>query len=131
MPATPAATRARVLLIDDERPYLEVLREFLKREYEVEIAESTAEATEILKTRQFDLVVCDHMMPGESGLEFLTRTTQAHPRMRRIMMTGYLNPELLSRSVPQAQLSSLILKPVGAVELSQLIRSALNRDAGR
>ncbi len=123
--ASTQPARPRLLLIDDERPYLEVLHECLKDEFDVEIAENTEEAGALIKKCPFDVVVCDHMMPGEQGLTFLMRTCEEYPKMRRIMMTGYMNPELLSRSVPLAQLSSLVLKPVGAVELSRVIRAAL------
>jgi DNA-binding NtrC family response regulator len=124
-PAQAAKPRPKVLLIDDELPLLDALSLGLKNDFEVEIASSAEEAALLETTRQYDVVVCDQMLPGEQGLEFLIRSSERQPGARRIMMTGYINPELLSRSVSLAKLSACLIKPVGAKDLTQAIRAAL------
>jgi DNA-binding NtrC family response regulator len=119
--------RPSVLLVDDERSYLEVLRKGLQKDYDVQLAEDAQDAEIRMSLRHFDVIVCDHLMPGEPGLDFLVRVSELHPRTRRILMTGYINPELLSRSVAVAQLSLCMLKPVGATQLAQALRETLER----
>ena len=81
----------------------------------------------MMATRNYDVVVSDHLMPGEEGLQFLIRVSRRYPRTKRIMITGYMNPELLSRSVALAELSACLLKPVKAAALAAAIREAVRR----
>ena len=64
-------------------------------------------------------------MPGQNGLDFLMLSAERQPATRRIMLTGYINPELLSRAVPLAGLSACLLKPAHPHELKQAIQKAL------
>jgi DNA-binding NtrC family response regulator len=117
--------RPSILLVDDERPYLEMLRTGLSKEFEVQLAEDTQDAEQRMGLRDYDVIVCDHLMPGEPGLDFLVRLSEMYPKTRRILMTGYINPELLSRSTAVAKLSRCILKPVGVTELAKVLREVL------
>ncbi len=125
MTAPVPGSKPSVLLIDDEPYILELMRVGLEKDYEVETVTSAEEATLLTGTRQYDLIVCDQVMPGQNGLEFLMRSAERHPATRRIMLTGYINPELLSRAVPLAGLSACILKPAHPDELKRAIQKAL------
>lgn len=127
MPAQPLPPRPVVLLVDDEAPIREVLELGLKEHFEVESARSTQEAEMMLGTRSYDVIVCDHLMPDEEGLTFLTRARTQFPKVQRILMTGYINPELLSRSTGVAGLSGCLMKPVSAADVIAAIRHALPR----
>src|ERR1051325_2074293 len=94
----PPLPRPVVLLVDDDPAMRDVLELGLKEHFDLECARSTDEAELMLGTRSFDVIVCDHLMPVEEGLPFLTRARTQHPKVQRILMTGYMNPELLSRS---------------------------------
>jgi len=122
--ASPPARRS-VLLVDDERALLEALQLGLAREFDVELADTAEEAELMLAAKAFDVVVCDHLLPGEEGLQFLVRASERFPRTRRILLTGYFNPELLSRSVAVAGLSACLIKPAKAEQLAEAIRAAL------
>jgi CheY-like chemotaxis protein len=117
--------RPVVLLVDDEATVTDVLALALKQHFEVESARSAAEAEIMMGTRSYDIVVCDHMMPDEEGLAFLTRARRQFPQVQRILMTGYINPELLSRSTGVAGLATCLMKPVSPPDLIQAIRLAL------
>lgn len=125
MAAPSAPNRPVVLLVDDEQALLGALREGLESEFEIETASSAEEATMMASTRRYDVVVCDQLLPGEQGLEFLVKLAQHQPGARRIMMTGYINPELLSRSISLAKLSQCLIKPVSPQQLAQTIRAVL------
>lgn len=117
--------KVAVLVVDDERALLDVIRESLQTEFEVETAINAEEADLMMASRTYDAVICDHILPGESGLDFLIRMADRHPKTRRIFLTGYMNPELLSRSVALAKLTACLLKPARAAELSEIIRTTL------
>jgi response regulator RpfG family c-di-GMP phosphodiesterase len=127
MPASEPVPVSRpvVLVIDDELPLLDALRQGLKTEFDVEVASSAEEATMLSATRQYDVIVCDQLLPGEQGLEFLMRLARLHPGARRILLTGYINPDLISRSVALAGLSACLIKPVSTPELIKVIHKAL------
>ena len=117
--------RPTVLIVDDEQGIRDVLTLGLAKDFEVESARSANEAEAMLATRHYDVIVCDHLMPDEEGLTFLIRARTQFPKVQRILLTGYMNPELLSRSTELAGLASCIMKPVAAPDLIAAIRLAL------
>jgi DNA-binding NtrC family response regulator len=122
-PATPSPKDA-VLLIDDEKTLLEIFASALADEFEVATATSTREAEFILHKKSFKVVIADHLMPGGNGMGFLVRAREEYPHMQRILVTGYMKPEMLMRSVNEAALFRYLLKPVTLPELIQVVRDA-------
>jgi two-component system response regulator YesN len=121
-------SRPLLLLVEDEAPLAFALCESLSDQFEIEVAGNVAEARMLLGSRKFDIILSDHMLPGkQQGLEFLMEALSQQPNVKRILMTGYLNPELLSRSASLAQLSACLIKPF---EISQL-RKELDEALGR
>ena len=122
---SPLVARRPVLLVDDEPALLDAMSQGLAGEFEVVTAASAAEAVSRMALRKYAVVICDHVLPGETGLDFLIRMRERHPETRRILLTGYMNPELISRSIAVAGLSACMLKPVRAAELAKAVREAL------
>jgi len=121
----PPVPRPVVLLVDDEPAVTDALTATLKADFDVESARSASEAEMMMATRSYDIVVCDHLMPDEEGLTFLTRARKQFPQVQRILMTGYINPELLSRSTAVAGLAGCLMKPIRPADLIEAIRIAL------
>jgi CheY-like chemotaxis protein len=114
-----------VLLVEDEPLLLDSLVQELQGTCRVTTATSAAEADLRLAARHYDVIVCDHMLPGEQGLDFLSRTLELMPSTKRILMTGYTSPEFVSRSVAIAGLSACLVKPVRASEIAAAVKAAL------
>ena len=114
-----------VLLVDDEAQLLDSLGQELQETCKVFTASSAADADLRLAARRYDVIVCDHMLPGEQGLDFLSRTMEMMPSTKRILMTGYTSPEFISRSIVIAGLSACLVKPVRASEIAAAIKAAL------
>ena len=123
-PGTPLKPKDAILLIDDERPLLEVFSAALSPHFEVTLAGSAREAEFILHKKEFKVVVADHLMPGGNGMNFLVRARDEYPHMQRILVTGYMKPEMLMRSVNEAALFRYLLKPVSLPELIKVVRDA-------
>ncbi len=89
-PASQGGKRARVLVIDDELPIANTLRELLAPEHQVVAAASGREALAKLEAEEFDVVFCDLMMPGMSGIELFERVRSERPGLeeRIVFMTG-------------------------------------------
>ena len=117
--------RPAVLIVEDESPLLDAMRQGLEKEYDVDAASTAEEATLLAATRKYDVIISDQLLPGEQGLEFLMRVAAQQPSARRIMLTGYINPDLISRSIASAQLSACLLKPISIAELMKAIRKVI------
>lgn len=64
----------RILLVDDIPEFVETEREMIQEcglGYEVEVAATPEKAIDALKSKQFDLVILDLMMPRKNGIEML------------------------------------------------------------
>ena len=123
--ATPPSSRDDILVVDDERPLLDVFAEVLATRFNVTTATSAREAEFILRKKEFKVVVADHLMPGGNGMSFLVRAREEFPHMQRILVTGYMKPEMLLRSVNEAALFRYLLKPVSMVELVNTVQEAV------
>ena len=124
-PASPAgSTKDAVLLVDDEQSLLDVFVTALSPDFEVTTVNSTREAEFALRKKSFKVVVADHLMPGGNGMSLLVRAREEYPHMQRILVTGYMKPEMLLRSVNEAALFRYLLKPVAIVELIKVVHDA-------
>jgi DNA-binding NtrC family response regulator len=82
-------TGPRVLLVDDEEKFLDVLSQRLgTRGINAETSTSGEEALVKIKNRKFDAIVLDVMMPGMGGIETLKQIRKEYPELQIIMLTG-------------------------------------------
>jgi CheY-like chemotaxis protein len=124
-PATPmvSAPRARVLVVDDEPHVTSSLSRVLSGEHEVATANSAHDALRMLgKDRGFDVILCDVMMPGMTGIDLYTELARSAPEVtgRVVFMTGgAFTPRAVSflQGVPNPTLG----KPLNLDELRVLI----------
>ncbi len=122
-----------ILLVDDERALLDVYAAALSVYFDVSTATSVREAEFILNKRKFKAIISDHLMPGGNGMSLLVRSREEYPLMQRILVTGYMKPEMLLRSVNEAALFRYLLKPVSMNELISIVQDAVklhNQQAG-
>ncbi len=81
---------AKILVVDDERPILLLLKEALTQwGYQVTCASSAAEALELLRTEIFDALITDIRMPDMNGLDLLRKVRKHDESIEVVIMTGY------------------------------------------
>ncbi|HMJ11042.1 MAG TPA: ATP-binding protein, partial [Polyangiaceae bacterium] len=83
--------RARLLVIDDEPAILRAVARSLRREHDVVTEESGHGALERLREdRDFDVILCDLMMPTISGSDLYETVCTTYPGLERriVFMTG-------------------------------------------
>lgn len=64
--------RPLILICDDERPLRELIKAALGDTYRYVEAEDAQQAEEVLEAEHPDAMVLDVMLPGKSGIDFLT-----------------------------------------------------------
>jgi CheY-like chemotaxis protein len=88
----PELAGVRVLVVDDELDQLELAAATLRAfGAVVDTALSTREAQMYLVRKEFDVLVCDIAMPGESGLALIeqVRADSTAPHLRAVALTGF------------------------------------------
>jgi FixJ family two-component response regulator/GGDEF domain-containing protein len=84
--------RARVLAVDDQRYFRELIEGLLvEAGYEVQTASSGDEALHVLEREDFDIVVTDLVMPGLDGAELCGRIRQGRPDQDIVIVTGVVD----------------------------------------
>ena len=82
--------KIRVLIVDDEKEFVELVSERLTmRDYDVTAAFSGEEALQTVKKYNFDIVVLDVLMPGIDGIETLREIKRIKPLTEVILLTGH------------------------------------------
>jgi YesN/AraC family two-component response regulator len=115
--------KTSTLIIDDEVGILETIGDILDiKGYEVETAENGARGVEIAKTRHFDFILTDIVMPEMNGVEAYHQIKQISPDTEVIMMTGYGSDHPLVITAIHSGIKRLLHKPF---EVSSLLK-ALN-----
>ena len=119
----------RILLVDDERGFVQILGERLKfRGYDIRIAFSGEDALEKLEEEAADVVILDVRMPGIDGLEALREIKSTWPLTEVILLTGHAATETAVEGMKNGAFGYLI-KPAQIEELIEIIGAALARRA--
>jgi DNA-binding NtrC family response regulator len=84
------AKKIRVLLVDDEKEFLESLSErFELRGFEVYKAQSGPEAIRVVENNKIHAAVVDLKMPDMDGLVTITKLKEIQPKIKTILLTGF------------------------------------------
>jgi two-component system, NtrC family, response regulator HupR/HoxA len=117
-------SRSTVLVVDDEVRSLESLRRVLSEEFEVICASSAAEAEAVLAGEMVQVILCDQRMPGEGGVNFLTRVRELWPDTLRLIISGYTDSEDIIAGLNEAGIYQYITKPWHPDRLVETVRAA-------
>ena len=114
----------RVLLVDDEVEFLEIMSERMQaRGIEVTTSTSAQEALELIHTESFDAVILDFMMPEMNGLEALQAIKEKKPELQIILLTGHATVE---KGVEAMKLGAMdvVEKPADLEALAEKVKKA-------
>jgi putative two-component system response regulator len=118
---------AELLIVDDNEP----LRRWAERVmrdggYTCDGASGAADARECLEHSAYSLVLLDVNMPGESGMELLSRTRSSHPGTAVLIITGEDDPKLAMTAIEHGAYGYMV-KPLRSGELLISVANALHR----
>jgi len=117
---------ARILLVDDETPILDLVRGYLEREgYAIATAEDGVAAVEHVRTERPDVVVLDVMLPGLDGFEVL-RQIRTFSDAYVLMLTA--RSDEMDRVVGlSVGADDYLIKPFSPRELVARVKALLRR----
>ncbi len=119
--------KTRVLIVDDEKEFVQVLsKRLLIRDYDVTASLSGEDAIEKVKAYNFDVVILDVAMPGMDGIETLHEIKGIKPLIEVIMLTGHASVETAIEGMKLGALDYLI-KPCETEDLVAKINKAYER----
>jgi signal transduction histidine kinase len=119
--------REKVLIVDDERPALDVLTDITKKlGYEPIPVATALEALSTYDRWHPDVVLMDRGMPNMDGETCAKKIIEKDPKAKIIIVSGYEDkgPNGISTDVRKL-IKGYITKPCSAAELSQMISGAL------
>lgn len=124
-----------ILCVEDEPEVCEALLRDLEPyagAFRIEAAQDAAEAQRVVDSllaagQHLGLVLCDHVLPGDTGVEFLVRLNQRAETAaaRKVLVTGQAGLHDTVRAVNQANLDRYIAKPWTAAELHEVVTEQL------
>lgn len=125
------APSKKILLVDDEREFLEIMsRFFTRRQIDFALAEGCMKALELLDSNEYDVVVMDVSMPGLDGLECMAEIKKLYPALEVIILTGHAAPNASLVGMKMGAFD-YCLKPLDFDELLEKIKLARKAIAER
>ncbi len=114
----------RVLLVDDEKEFIDALAQRLEiRGFEVKTVYSGLEAIKIIPDLDFDVVVLDIKMPGMEGLEVLGKIKNIKPEVEVVMLTAHGSLEEAMQAMKK-DAHDFIMKPASIDVIIEKINTA-------
>ena len=117
-------SESKVLLVDDEREFVETLAMRLEtRGFKVAVAESGVTAVEKVRETPFDAILLDLAMPGMDGIDTLKRLRELNPDSQVVLLTGHATVKKATDAMRLGALD-LLEKPVDIEVLVEKIEEA-------
>jgi DNA-binding NtrC family response regulator len=116
--------RPRLLFVDDEQRVLNSMRIMFRRQFELFLASHGAEALDIVRDQDIDVIVADHRMPKMTGVEVLSKVRALSPRTVRILLTGYADLDAVEGSINDSEVFRFLTKPCAPQQLRETIELA-------
>lgn len=121
------STKARILVVDDERSMQEFLEILLRREgYDVTCAGDVDSALLALESDDFDVVISDLQMPGKTGLDLLHALRETSPETVALVMTAFASTETAIAAMKEGAYDYLT-KPFQVDEIRLVLEKALEK----
>ena len=122
-----AALRIRLLLVDDEPDFKEVMLKHLSRKgIRLSVAECCLDALDLLDTTPADVIIMDMNMPGMDGIQCLRQVKERWPLTEVIILTGHASVQSGMEGM-QSGAFDYCIKPIDVRELLEKVELAAQK----
>ena len=113
--------KPKILIVDDEISTTETLQGFLKKKgFDVTAEHDPETAVELIREKEYDLMIADYRMPKMNGLELIQKVREIDPVVAIIMISAYGKIETAVQ-IMKSGASDYLTKPIDLKELLLLI----------
>ena len=119
----------QLLVVDDEQPIIDVMRQSLEKlGYQVTATTDPREAVKLFRATpdRFDLLITDQTMPYLTGLQLAQELLALKPELPIILCTGY-SSMVNEEKAHAAGIAAYAMKPVDSATMAQMVHTALAR----
>ena len=118
----------RLLIVDDEKDLLNLLKKVLSKKCncEISLAENGKKAKRLVDSWRPDVVLTDIKMPDSDGLQLLSYIMEVDPTISTVIMTGYGTVELAVKALKLGAYD-FFEKPFDNDKIARVVRRALER----
>jgi DNA-binding response OmpR family regulator len=117
-----------ILIVDDDKLTITALQQALTdMGYKVDVSREGEQAIQMINNTGYDLVICDVMMPGISGLSLVAVLRTMHLCFTPIIMMSTLHNRPLVDAAMKAGANDFIDKPVQLKELEEKVKKFDNK----
>ncbi len=119
----------KILAIDDNQAVLNFLRILIlqKNKYEIDTLQDSAQAYDVIKKHNYDILILDMDMPNVTGLDILKFIVRNNISIRTIVLTGVEDIDL-AISAMKLGTYDYMLKPVDETQLFNTIDAAIEQN---
>lgn len=114
----------RLLLIDDEPVLLRCYGRLLATQFQVDLANSAADALKLVVQNPYSIVLSDLQMPIQDGLGLLRSIRAVQPHAIRLLFTGGVDRRI-SAALGDGTIFTVIEKPCPADLLFEMLRDCM------
>ena len=115
-------TKKSVLIVDDYIGTCETLSDVLEAcGFDVAAVRTGGDCLEMIKKRQFDVVLLDIKMPGMNGLETFRKIKKMNEKVKVIMVTAYAMNDIVDEALIEGAFS-VVYKPLDLDKLISMVR---------
>lgn len=116
--------KINVLYLDDEENNLFSFKAAFRLKYNVFTALKGADALDIIRNNDIQIIITDQRMPEMTGVEFLEKVIKIKPDPMRILLTGYTDMGAVVDAINKGKIFHYLNKPWSEEELTQTISRA-------
>ena len=127
---TPQIEKYNILYVDDEETNLRIFKYAFQRDYKVFLALNGKDAIEIMKDNDIHLIITDQRMPVMTGVDLLKKVVPKHPKVVRMIMTGFSDVGVLIDAVNDIGINKYLKKPWDRNDLKTTLDNELERSFG-
>ncbi len=126
MVKTPFHKGCCALIVDDE-PYIRssLFRIFEREGIHCLLAGNSEDALVFLKKRRISVVFSDVVIPGGSGIAFLSEVKKRYPMISRICLSGRADKKVIESAIQNGVISHFLSKPWSNTVLKKTLHLAL------